>query len=245
MTTPDVLLLILAIAFLVFSFALVDKEKITQVKKDVNEGNQENTELSEQDIKDLKEQIKKLLIEEVSNAVIDADDKMSKISNEKIMAVNEFSTQILEKIEQNNNEVIFLFNMLTQKEEDIKVTFSKMETIRRENKEFLEKLTALMANKNKAKEQAQKKDLPVNELKQKLNTEKNEGKVETYNLKETNDDAILFIDDTTTSSEVIESNRNDEILKLYKNKKTILQISKQLNMGQGEVKLVIDLYAKK
>jgi hypothetical protein len=246
MTTPDVLLLILAIAFLVFSFALVDKEKKAKGKNDVNGGNKENTELSEEDIKELKEQINKLLTEEVSNAVIDADDKMSKISNEKIIAVNEFSTQILEKIEQNNNEVVFLFNMLTQKEEDIKATYSKMETIRRENKEFLEKLSALMANKNKAKEQVQQKDLPVNALKQTINTDKNEGKVETSNLQVNNeDDAILFINDTTTSTEVLESNRNEEILRLNKNKKTILEISKQLNMGQGEVKLVIDLYAKK
>ena len=37
-------------------------------------------------------------------------------------------------------------------------------------------------------------------------------------------------------------NRNDEIISLYKKGRSILEISKMLSMGQGEVKFVIDLY---
>ena len=37
-------------------------------------------------------------------------------------------------------------------------------------------------------------------------------------------------------------NHNDEILSLYKKGRSILEISKMLSLGQGEVKFVIDLY---
>ncbi len=37
-------------------------------------------------------------------------------------------------------------------------------------------------------------------------------------------------------------NKNEEILRLHKAGRSILDISKALNLGQGEVKLVIDLY---
>ena len=37
-------------------------------------------------------------------------------------------------------------------------------------------------------------------------------------------------------------NRNDEIIALHKSGKSIMEISKLLGMGQGEVKLIIDLY---
>ena len=37
-------------------------------------------------------------------------------------------------------------------------------------------------------------------------------------------------------------NRNDEIIALYKSGKSVMEISKLLGMGQGEVKLIIDLY---
>jgi type III secretory pathway component EscV len=243
MTTPEILLLIFAIVLLGFSFVLVDKDK--KSKNSVYQNGMEKPELSEEEIKALKDKIKTMLEDEVSNAVIDADDKMSKISNEKIMAVNDFSNQLLEKIEQNNNEVVFLYNMMTQKEDDIKTTFTKMDTIRRENKEFLEKLTTLMANKNRTKEQAIKKDNTANESLQKVNPEKLELKEELgLNISE-EDDGILFIDEAIKSSDSPDYHRNDEILKMYKEKKTILEISKILNLGQGEVKLVIDLYAKK
>ena len=50
------------------------------------------------------------------------------------------------------------------------------------------------------------------------------------------------------SSEALENldtgeiNRNDEIIALHKSGKSIMEISKLLGMGQGEVKLIIDLY---
>lgn len=243
MTTPEILLLIFAIVLLIYSFVLVDKDKKSKVKPGSNEDKQSKLELSNDEITQLKERINKIISEEVSNAVIDADDKMSKISNEKIMAVNEFSNQLLEKIEQNNSEVVFLFNTLTQKEEDIKVVFSKMETIRRENKEFLEKLTNLMANKNKAKEQSVHKEVSSNVTTPKMNSDPQEDKAETMK-KNNEDEAILFIDENPESTESV-SSRKEEILRLYKEKNTILEISKQLSVGQGEVKLVIDLFAKK
>ncbi|MBO4506866.1 MAG: hypothetical protein J5728_10610, partial [Lachnospiraceae bacterium] len=37
-------------------------------------------------------------------------------------------------------------------------------------------------------------------------------------------------------------NRNDEIIALHKSGKSVMEISKLLGMGQGEVKLIIDLY---
>jgi hypothetical protein len=243
MTTPEVLLLIFAIVLLGFSFILVDRDK--KSKNSVYQDGMGKPDLSEEDIRVLKDKIKTLLEDEVSNAVIDADDKMSKISNEKIMAVHEFSTQLLEKIEQNNNEVVFLYNMMTQKEEDIKTTFTKMETIRRDNKEFLEKLTTLMAGKNRPKEQVVKKDINSNELTLKSTTDKLEVNEEANNQVTADDDGILFIDEVAMSAETPDNHHNEEILKLYKEKKTILEISKILGIGQGEVKLVIDLYAKK
>lgn len=50
-------------------------------------------------------------------------------------------------------------------------------------------------------------------------------------------------DKATISGE--SSNNNSEILALYSQGKTIMEISKLLGLGQGEVKLVIDLFKGK
>jgi hypothetical protein len=49
--------------------------------------------------------------------------------------------------------------------------------------------------------------------------------------------------DTTEDAET--SNNNEQILALYSEGKSIVEISKLLDLGQGEVKLVIDLFCGK
>ena len=43
-------------------------------------------------------------------------------------------------------------------------------------------------------------------------------------------------------TEINNTNHNDEIIELYKKGRSILEISKMLSIGQGEVKFVIDMY---
>lgn len=245
MSMPEIILLIVAITLLIASFFIVGKEKTSDsVKK---------PELTQEDIDKMKHQIKDLIEDAVANGVIEAEDKMSKISNEKIMAVNEYSTQLLDKIEQNNKDVVFLYDMLCQKDEDIKVTYQKMETIRRENKEFLEKLTSLMANKSKQKDvnakndtalKVQEKVAPANENTGVLHDnveEKISNNLEECTSKAESDDVLVNGEDEDANV----SNQKENILGLHKLNMSVLDISKQLGIGQGEVKLVIDLYGKK
>ena len=245
MSTTEILLLIVAIGLLILSFVLVDKDSRKK-------GNEYKPELTKDEIEQLKVQMQTIIEDAVTNSVIDADDKMSRISNEKIMAVNDFSVQLLEKMEQNNKEVVFLYDMLCKKEEDIKVTFSKMDAIRRENKEFLEKITSLMNNRKKGEPSTQQR---VNTQMQMMDTEAlvESGDITGQNTqkdqtKEGNpselDDKIVFLEETVTTKE-LEEKRRAEIIELHLQKKSIRDISRQLGIGQGEVKLIIDLYAQK
>ena len=52
------------------------------------------------------------------------EDQMNRLCNEKIMAIDEFSKQLLEKIENNHKEVVFMYNMLNEKEKEFsEITF--------------------------------------------------------------------------------------------------------------------------
>jgi len=48
-----------------------------------------------------------------------------------------------------------------------------------------------------------------------------------------------------TDTDLLVTKHKDEIINLYKKQYSIRDISKQLGLGQGEVKLVLDLYANK
>ena len=53
-------------------------------------------------------------------AIDSTDNKLGQILNEKIMGLSEYSQQILEKMEKNHSETVFLYDMLNEKEKEIK-----------------------------------------------------------------------------------------------------------------------------
>ena len=133
------------------------------------------------------------------------EDDLSKLSNEKIMAVSEFSDQILEKINRNHEEVVFLYKMLNDKEKEIKETVKEASVVL------------------------------------KLSEEQNDDTAEVKNIEKDNTHPSFHSEEYDMSDQGV-SNNNDEILALYSQGKSVMEISKLLDLGQGEVKLVTDLY---
>ena len=136
------------------------------------------------------------------------EDDLSKLSNEKIMAVSEFSDQILEKINRNHEEVVFLYKMLNDKEKDIKETVKEASIVQRFSNE-------------------QKEDTVEPK------TVDGDNKYPSFTSKE-KDIGDLKV-----------NNNNEEILSLYSEGKSVIEISRLLDLGQGEVKLVIGLFHDK
>ena len=67
------------------------------------------------------------------------EEYLSRLSNEKIMAVSEYSDQILEKINRNHEEVVFLYNMLNNKENELKETLKEINSSQQKSKMLSEK----------------------------------------------------------------------------------------------------------
>lgn len=233
MSTPQIILLIFAVVLILLSFLLVDRQRTGKSQPIDNM----NYELTEEEKKRIRLQVQTVIEQEMSNRLIDAEDKLNQLSNEKIMEFNEFSAGVLEKIEINNSEVVFLFQMLKEKEEELKATFSKMETVRRDVKDLLDKLSKLMAARNKTTSVPTKTEEHLESTEEKLKA-----------LEEA--EAMEFIhkekgeENPDTDSSLLVAKHKEEIINLYKNQYSIRDISKQLGLGQGEVKLVLDLYAE-
>ncbi|WP_029504233.1 DUF6115 domain-containing protein [Lachnoclostridium phytofermentans] len=233
MSTPQIILLIFALVLILLSFLLVDRQRTGKSQPIDNM----NYELTEEEKKRIRLQVQNVIEQEMSNRLIDAEDKLNQLSNEKIMEFNEFSTGVLEKIEINNSEVVFLFQMLKEKEEELKATFSKMETVRRDVKDLLDKLSKLMAARNKTTLVPTKSEEHIESTEEKLKA-----------LEEA--EAMEFIhkekgeENPNADSTQLVAKHKEEIINLYKNQYSIRDISKQLGLGQGEVKLVLDLYAE-
>lgn len=179
-------------------------------------------------------------------------DEMSRISNEKIMAVHEYSDQVLTDIKKNHEEVLFLYQMLTDKEEELKNSLQQMQQTKREIERFcsmagedMEQNQEHIAKTDEAetKETANSKiSSKSSGARKKTKTSQSEKSVKNKNLLE-----ITAIDQENHYTKTLQDIENqefsshiDEILELSNQGYSIVEISKRLGLGQGEVKLVLD-----
>ena len=159
----------------------------------------------------------------IDGKIEEMEIKIDKLTTEKIMAMGEYSEDIQEKISQNHDEVMFLYNMLNDKEEVLKNTIRDIEAVKASVKK--------MAIVNDVAKDVTKKEVVV----------------DTQETAKT--EAQLIKKDEVKTSEVKGSvrkreisNNNQMILDLYAKGKSNIEIAKELGLGIGEVRLVIDLF---
>ena len=235
------------------------------------------------EMEEAKRQIRDIVDETVTYSMEKTERSMERLTNEKIMAVNEYSDTVLEQINKNHQEAVFLYDMLNDKHENLKNTVTEAvktanqvqqtvkdaEVTAREAKEQAveireqisagreqEKLQAAVPENEFTPIQAPKveviatpveTDAPKEPEKSKKKTAK-KVKAETPVLKEEDEPT----DKTEKASKVDLSmaapgatggrNSNERILELHKAGKSNMAIAKELGLGIGEVKLVIDLF---
>ena len=111
----EIILVIIGITAVAASYRVMDsspasnaRERLEDEKTDAEREIKEINKL-QKELEKYKEEIKEYTSEE-----------LSRLSNEKIMGMNEYSEDVLDRISKNHEEVVFLSNMLQEKEEEIK-----------------------------------------------------------------------------------------------------------------------------
>lgn len=74
----------------------------------------------DRELDNVKTHISDIVDETVTYSMEKTERSMERVTNEKIMAVNEYSDTVLEEINKNHKEVIFLYDMLNDKHENLK-----------------------------------------------------------------------------------------------------------------------------
>ena len=112
MIVLDFVLLIIGIVAVTASFLRVKETENQALTKESGHVASAGNVWSEKDEKRIQEQMELLLEESRDTVVQDAEEQMGHLSNEKIIAVSEYGDQVLDKIQKNHSEVVFLYNML-------------------------------------------------------------------------------------------------------------------------------------
>ncbi|MCM1057581.1 MAG: DUF6115 domain-containing protein [Firmicutes bacterium] len=136
MEITEIVLLAAGGIIFILSFLLPDKK---------GEASEQSRELVKDEIADMvsremdsvRGQVDGVVEEAVTYAMEKTERSLERLSNEKIMAVNEYSDTVLAEIHKNHEEAMFLYDMLNSKHDNLKNTVS---TVNRTVKEVEEKL---------------------------------------------------------------------------------------------------------
>ena len=227
----EIVLLIAGVIIFTGSFFLpLGGEKNTGI--DQKAAKEEIHGLVEEEMNNVRSKMQDKMEETSEDAIEKAERALERLTNEKIMAVNEYSDTVLQEIHKNHEEAMFLYDMLNSKHANIKDTVSKMDkAVKAAENKTLENKTA--ENKAAAEKTATDKTAGTVAEEKKADASQTETLIPPENSPE-----IGFMGETVQEGQ----NNNEKILEMHKQGKSTVAIAKELGLGVGEVKLVIDLY---
>ena len=273
MTGLEIALLTIGLIVIVASFVFSSKSDGDTIH------NVKDVTFTDKQKEDIKKQITDILDEQIENVKEHTEISLDKLSNQKMLEMNEYSDTILQEINRNHNEVMFLYDMLNEKKKEINNTVRDMNVTKKEIeksktvpkkqtvidsiKDMSEDTGGFMASEELLREEqkdvdTRKKDI-LNQLdavveavsddvsadleavEKKPKKRTSTGRTAAKRMKETVKKETLR-EDNRDPKAFETGNNNEKILQLSKEGKSNVEIAKELGLGIGEVKLVIDLF---
>lgn len=226
MEMMEIILLIAGGVVFVLSFLVPDRRGAAGSLDASSEKEVRN--LVRQELESLRSHVDDVVEESITYAMEKTERSLERLSNEKIIAVNEYSDTVLAQIHKNHEEAVFLYDMLNNKQASLKNMLADLNKAVKEAEETLQALqkaaqTAYTVREEKAPEEASGQSREMAAV------------VPAQERPETETGALL-------EEELQESNHNEQILGLYRQGKSAMAIARELGLGMGEVKLVIGLF---
>lgn len=237
MNIMEIVLLIIGVIVFVVSF-LIPNGKGDTLAHDREMARDEINDLVVKELERIRSQVDDTIEEAIEYSMEKTERSLERISNEKIMAVNEYSETVLGQINKSQQEIMFLYDMLNAKHDNLKNTATEVEQkvraaeiASREVEAVTREAEMALRETEAATQMARQVVAPAFQVLQ-------AGTAET--------DAELGQKEEKEQQELQGtenySNKNDKILELHRQGRSDVAIAKQLDLGVGEVKLVIDLF---
>lgn len=252
MNTTELILLIAGALVFTISFLLpTGKKEKKEEEAEVRIPEEELREKIEGEVREAQQKINDIVEETVKYSMEKTERVMEKTSNEKIMAINEFSNTVLEQIGKNHKEAVFLYDMLNDKHDKLKNTVSEAMTVEGKLKEELEqaKFSPIQAERVTvlpdltAESEAGAAKEPARKRKPSPAKTKAEEAVQSEKQADRKETAKHVDVSMAAAGKNGSRNNNEKIRELHKAGKSNMAIAKELGLGIGEVKLVLDLFA--
>ena len=220
MTAVEITLIIVGIVFLLVSFLVQEKLSPKDIESITNLSENELKIIVEKQLKNANDQVEDAITDVVEDKTETTKRALEKETNEKIMAIDEYSNTVLESMNKTHNEILFLYSMLNDKHTELTDLAAQLQ-------QFSEQM------KHTENEVLENLALAAQDVRQKVN--------ETKPIDE-NELILASLGTDAKGTEQDQINHNDRILMLHQQGLSDVEIARELGLGLGEVKLVIGLF---
>ncbi len=226
MTGVEIILLLIGCVFMIGSFFITEKLSPSELNKIAELSEAEIKKITEREISNAGTKIEDAIDERLDASMEIVDRALEKETNEKIMAISEYSDTVVENMNKTHNEIMFLYSMLNDKHTELTGMTSDLQRLAADVRNLEENFTVPTAVSASAAAE------PVRDAFVERGERPESGVEET--IPENYEESLA------EHTEI--DNRNKEILTMYRDGMNEIEIARQLERGVGEVRLVFGLY---
>ena len=228
MTALQIILLVIGLVFLVGSFFVSEKLSSSDLEEMKKMSQQEIKVILDKELQSAESTIEEKIQGKLDDVIEDLERKSDKETNDKIMAISEYSDTVLNSMNKSHEEIIFMYDMLNDKQERITEIVKEMQAMESAITQMEE---ALDEKIEQVGEEVQRQ-IELTKVKEEMPTEPE------ISMEEALQTQLSAQEEDKTLGD------NQEILSLFNEGMTEVDIAKKLGRGLGEIKLVLGLFSE-
>lgn len=233
MTAIEVALILIGVVFILGSFFIIEKLSPTELSRVAELSEDELRIVMDRELETAGAKISDMADQAVDLSMNQIQRTMERDTNEKIMAISEYSDSVMEKLQKINNEVTFLYSMLGDKHTELNESMAQLNDLILECQAVqVQATSALYQYQDAQNALAQEAEVSEQET---GSHEADQKPLEEHALSSETEPAEAADDEGN-------GNVRDEILERYRCGEDLKDIARDLGLGYGEVKLIVELY---
>lgn len=230
MTGLQIAMIMIGIVCLIGSFFVSEKLSKADLEEMKKMSDEEIKVIIDSKMQEAASQIDERLQEKVDLATAQMERSGEKETNEKIMAISEYSDTVLSSMNKSHDEIVFLYDMLNEKQERVTELIKELTLMQ----------SAVAQMEETLDDKLQKTGVSMEEEAEVLQQERTDA----IEPKQTLEEAFRTQVSSNDAGLDEEPQQNEQILSLYHEGMSEVDIAKQLGRGLGEIKLVLGLFGE-
>lgn len=225
MTVVEVVLLLIGVVFFIGSFFVTEKLSPADVNKVAELSEGELRVLVDRELDTARAKVSDVVDEAMDLTIDKVQRTMERDTNEKIMAISEYSDATMEQLKKINHEVTFLYSMLGDKHAQLNEAMEQMD-------ELIQTYQSLRAMPMPDVHAVPVASEPVEPVVQPVQTQ----------MEVVPQDEEVVQEVEIPEEEPKPVSVREQILERYHAGEDLTDIARNLGLGFGEVKLIVELY---